>query len=210
LIKWIVFDMMGVIFEEGDTMSTVLFPFVNEQNNAVSREEVNSLYIKGRVGTLTSRQIFEALGFKDEPRKAEEGFLRKLKLDPGFKPAAEKLKTKYKLGVLSNDVSEWSGNLRKMHKLDGLFDAVVISGDAALHKPQKEIFEFFLKKSGVKAGECVFVDDKVRNLIPAEAMGFKTIKFIRAVIEGEIWSTEIRSFKELGGAIEEIQKSKSL
>ena len=210
MIKWIVFDMMGVIFEEGDTMSTVLFPFVNEQNNAVSREEVNSLYIKGRVGTLTSRQIFEALGFKDEPRKAEEGFLRKLKLDPGFKPAAEKLKTKYKLGVLSNDVSEWSGNLRKMHKLDGLFDAVVISGDAALHKPQKEIFEFFLKKSGVRAEECVFVDDKVRNLVPAEALGFKTIKFVRAGIETETWSTEIRSFKELGGAIEEIQKSKSL
>ncbi len=202
--------MMGVIFEDGDTMGKVLFPYVSEKNSVVSRAEVTSLYIRGRVGKLSSKQIFEALGFRDEPRKAEEDYLKKLKLDPGFKPAAEKLKIKYKLGVLSNDVSEWSWNLRKMHKLDGLFDAVVISGDAALHKPQKEIFEFFLKKSCVKAGECVFIDDKVRNLVSAQEMGFKAIKFVRAETDDEIWPTEIRSFKELGGAIEEIQKSKSL
>ena len=67
-------------------------------------------------------------------------------------------------------------------------------------------FEFFLKKSGVKAEECVFVDDKVRNLIPAQTMGFKTIKFVRAATEGEKWPAEIKSFKDLSGAIEGVTK----
>ena len=196
-IKWVVLDMMGVVFEEGDTMSTVLHPYLNALKGDVSSEDINALYILGRVGRMTSKQIFETLGFKEDPIKVEEGFLKLIKLDPQFTLTAE-----YKLAALSNDVSEWSEKLRDMHGLNRLFDLVVISGDHGTHKPEEKIFNLFLEKAGVKAEECVFVDDKVRNLVPAEKLGFKTVKFVREIIEDEIWNTEIRSFKELIPAIE--------
>jgi putative hydrolase of the HAD superfamily len=55
--------------------------------------------------------------------------------------------------------------------LDELFDAVVISGDVGLHKPQPEIFELGAERIGVPAGECVFVDDLKENIAGAEAVG---------------------------------------
>ncbi|MEI7903936.1 MAG: HAD-IA family hydrolase [Candidatus Firestonebacteria bacterium] len=201
-IKWVVLDMMGVVFEEGDTLSSVLFPYLNGLKGDISRENINALYALGRVGRLTSKQIFETLGFKENPEKIEEGFLKLLKLDPQFYSVAENIRKKYKLAALSNDVSGWSERLRALHGLNSLFDVIVISGDYGTHKPEEKIFNVFLEKANAKPSECVFVDDKVRNLVPAEKLGFKTIKFVRETVEDELWNTEIRSFKELIPAIE--------
>jgi epoxide hydrolase-like predicted phosphatase len=55
--------------------------------------------------------------------------------------------------------------------MEELFDAVVISGDVGLHKPQPEIFELGAERIGVPAPECVFVDDLKENIAGAEAVG---------------------------------------
>jgi epoxide hydrolase-like predicted phosphatase len=55
--------------------------------------------------------------------------------------------------------------------MEELFDAVVISGDVGLHKPQAEIFELGAEKIGVPAAESVFVDDLKENIAGAEAVG---------------------------------------
>jgi putative hydrolase of the HAD superfamily len=59
--------------------------------------------------------------------------------------------------------------------LEELFDAVVISGEVGLHKPQPEIFVLGAERIGVAPGECVFVDDLRENCEGAEAMGMKAI-----------------------------------
>jgi putative hydrolase of the HAD superfamily len=59
--------------------------------------------------------------------------------------------------------------------LDELFDAVVISGDVGLHKPQPEIFLMGAERIGVAPEECVFVDDLRENCAGAEAVGMKAI-----------------------------------
>jgi epoxide hydrolase-like predicted phosphatase len=55
--------------------------------------------------------------------------------------------------------------------MEELFDAVVISGDVGLHKPQAEIFELGAERIGVPAAEAVFVDDLKENIAGAEAVG---------------------------------------
>ena len=79
-----------------------------------------------------------------------------------------------KTGLISNS---WGGS--GIHyegtPLDELFDAVVISGDVGMHKPQPEIFELGAERVGVPAAECVFVDDLRENCAGAEAVGMTAI-----------------------------------
>ena len=59
--------------------------------------------------------------------------------------------------------------------IDELFDAVVISGDVGLHKPQPEIYLLACERLGVEPGDCVFVDDLRENCEGAEAVGMTAI-----------------------------------
>lgn len=54
---------------------------------------------------------------------------------------------------------------------DELFDAVVISGEVGLRKPEPEIYALAARKLGVEPGQCVFVDDLSPNIRGAEAAG---------------------------------------
>jgi epoxide hydrolase-like predicted phosphatase len=52
-----------------------------------------------------------------------------------------------------------------------MFDTVVISGEVGMRKPEREIFELVLKRIGLPADECVFIDDMAHNIVAAEQAG---------------------------------------
>ena len=52
-----------------------------------------------------------------------------------------------------------------------MFDAVVISGEVGMRKPEPEIFAHVLDLLGVRAEETVFVDDLRQNVEAADALG---------------------------------------
>jgi epoxide hydrolase-like predicted phosphatase len=52
-----------------------------------------------------------------------------------------------------------------------MFDAVVISGEVGMRKPEREIFELTLDRIGLPAGECVFIDDIAHNVAAAAEAG---------------------------------------
>lgn len=54
---------------------------------------------------------------------------------------------------------------------DQLFDALVISGEVGLRKPQPEIYQLAADRLGVEPAECVFVDDLAVNIRGAAAVG---------------------------------------
>ena len=78
---------------------------------------------------------------------------------------------------LSNDVSEWSLKLRKHFEIEQFFDGFTISGDVGVRKPDQGIYENFLEDSKYAPTECVFVDDREKNLDTAKDFGFQTILF---------------------------------
>ncbi len=71
----------------------------------------------------------------------------------------EKLKGKYRLGILSN------GNPFSQHhkisqvKIEKYFDTVIVSGDLGIHKPDAAVFEYAAKQLGVKCEECLMIGD---------------------------------------------------
>jgi epoxide hydrolase-like predicted phosphatase len=75
-------------------------------------------------------------------------------------------------GLLSNS---WSTGHYDRDLLAELFDAVVISAEVGLHKPQPEIFRLAADRLGVEPERCVFVDDLRENIDGAEAAGMTGI-----------------------------------
>lgn len=74
-------------------------------------------------------------------------------------------------GLLSNS---W-GNEYPREGWDQMFDAVVISGEVGMRKPEPAIFAHVLDLLGVRAEETVFVDDLTPNVRAAEALGLTAV-----------------------------------
>ena len=90
----------------------------------------------------------------------------------------KELKDKYKIFILSNNSDEVVKILKEKHQeMLKIFDKCFFSNEINLYKPKKDIFEFVLKETNLKAEECIFIDDKKENTIVAESLGIKSIIF---------------------------------
>jgi putative hydrolase of the HAD superfamily len=76
-------------------------------------------------------------------------------------------------GLISNS---WGAGLSyDMSLLDELFEAVVISGDVGMHKPEPAIYMLGAERLGLRTEDCVFVDDLRENCQGAEEVGMTAI-----------------------------------
>jgi 2-haloacid dehalogenase len=57
------------------------------------------------------------------------------------------------------------------------FDVAVISGREGVAKPEPRIFEILLARVGLPAGELLFVDDSLKNVEAARALGIEAIHY---------------------------------
>jgi putative hydrolase of the HAD superfamily len=70
--------------------------------------------------------------------------------------------------LLSNS---WGRGGYPEHLFPELFDAVVISREVGMRKPEERIFRHTVQLLGLPPGECVFIDDLEANVVAAEAVG---------------------------------------
>lgn len=59
----------------------------------------------------------------------------------------------------------------------GGFDGVVVSGRERIVKPNAAIFQLLLDRYGLKASDCVFIDDNAANVQAAGVVGYAGIHF---------------------------------
>lgn len=78
---------------------------------------------------------------------------------------------------LSNSGPEMMARVRAERPLESLFDAVIISCEVGLAKPDPAIYRLSLEQLGLPASEVLFVDDRVDNLAGAAAVGLRTLHF---------------------------------
>jgi putative hydrolase of the HAD superfamily len=81
--------------------------------------------------------------------------------------------------LLTNNVREWEPLWRaKLPEVDELFELVVDSAFVGLRKPDPAIFALTLERlGGVRAEECVFVDDLDVNCEAAQALGMAVVHY---------------------------------
>jgi putative hydrolase of the HAD superfamily len=71
-------------------------------------------------------------------------------------------------GLLSNS---WGAGDYQRHLFPVRFDAVVISAEVGMRKPEERIFRHAVALIGLRPEECVFIDDIAANVSAAEAIG---------------------------------------
>jgi 2-haloacid dehalogenase len=57
------------------------------------------------------------------------------------------------------------------------FNGRIVSGEERTRKPFKGIYETLIKRFDIEPDRAVYIDDNVRNLIPASELGLHTIHF---------------------------------
>lgn len=84
---------------------------------------------------------------------------------------------KFKTYALTN----WSGETfpKALARYDFLhwFDGRLVSGEEATRKPYPEIYTKLIQKFELNPTTSLFIDDNLRNILPAREMGFNTIHF---------------------------------
>ena len=90
----------------------------------------------------------------------------------------EELKARgYLIYLLSNYSQDHFGYISRNFNFFGLEDGRVISFEEKLLKPDSRIYEVLLNRYGLKAEECVFLDDTPANIEGAVKIGMKGIVF---------------------------------
>ncbi|HLK43608.1 MAG TPA: HAD family phosphatase [Thermoleophilia bacterium] len=105
-----------------------------------------------------------------------EGLINRMFAGFGAAPAMVNVVRRAKAaGITTALLSNSWGNEYLRDDWDVLFDAVVISGEVGMRKPEPEIYEFTLRQIDRRPRETVFVDDMERNVRAAAAMGLISI-----------------------------------
>ncbi len=108
-------------------------------------------------------------------------------------PTVDILDALREAGVPLYGLSNWSAEkfplIRRRYPFFDWFQAIVVSGEVKLVKPDPRIFSLLLDRIGRPANECVYVDDAEANIAAARRMGFQAIHFkspeqLRAELRG--------------------------
>lgn len=182
MIKLILFDLGGVLFTDG---TSKFIKSISTKYN-ISLEKVSDIVngelgLKYREAQITRNefwnQLVSKLSLTENIIDLENEWISYYELFEKTKEIIIKLKEKYKLYYLSNNVKERAEKLNEKFDYLKLFDGGVYSHEVKAIKPDPRIYEFALNKAGFSANETVFIDDKESSLEPAKKMGIETILF---------------------------------
>ncbi|HEX4817922.1 MAG TPA: HAD family phosphatase [Nonomuraea sp.] len=151
----------------------------NAVGNAVESTVENTVHAleRGELdGPAFERDLAARLRTLDGVPPVAEGLLARM--FAGFErvePMYAMLRTVREHGIRTCLVSNSWSNEYPRDDFAELFDAVVISGEVGMRKPEPRIFHHALDRIGLPGEECVFIDDIEANILAARALGITGI-----------------------------------
>lgn len=193
-------EIRAVISDFGGVLTTPLLPaFLSLQDEiGVSPENFgtalrtlteergeNPLFEMER-GEITEVEFLELLGKGLEPlldhephlHRFRELFIGGLDANPEMIELMRELRGDgLRMAMLTNNVREWETLWRAMLPVDEIFEDVIDSAFVGCRKPETRIYELTLERIGMRAEQCVFVDDMAPNIEAARELGFTAVHF---------------------------------
>ena len=174
--------MYGVILEQskGCFLKYARDILDNKRFEAVEEKALNErLFDRADLGEFNTLELLTMLGFEDPDAHMKKYIENYLTLDNGFIDFAERIKGKYELVLLSNDLSEWSEYIVRHFGIEKYFSRRFVSADVKCSKPDLKIYDLTLEAIGKAPSECIFIDNGVKNLLAAEEVGISAVLFNR-------------------------------
>ncbi len=199
MIKIIIFDLEKVLVPTWREVFDLSELNVSKCSISEFFDDHNDLRKEMQYGRLTEDEFWrqfihftEANITVDELKNAVRKILR---LFPDVINIVESLKANYKLAILSNFTKEWAEYLVEEYKFNELFDDMFWSFQNGIKKPAPEAYLQVAEKFNVHPEECLFIDDKERNIEGAKKVGMKTIFYTNP----ENLKKEFQNIRIIGG-----------
>lgn len=181
MITTIVFDIGGVFFHEPKDRKSEFWRTVGLADPAVADQVMHGgqLWDIYKRGGMSEEAYWTGLIQElpiDYPHSWETlcaEFENSVVLETELVVLAKQLKERYRIHVLSNAGVELERRLQYFEIAD-LFGEVINSHYVKMAKPDEAIYELTCEVVGAKPEEILFVDDKSRNTVVADAMGYHT------------------------------------
>jgi HAD superfamily hydrolase (TIGR01509 family) len=196
---YLVLDAYGVLWQPGRDLEELLTPFLHARGCGLTEAEIIERYYPASLGTITSSDLWLRYGLE---HNYDAEYLTGVTLSPGTCDVlAAARRQGIGVGVLSNDLTEWSLHNRRRFGLEPLVDHWVISGQVSLRKPEAAIFSTFAAVTGWPLARCLFVDDRTPNLDTARDLGMATVLFGAGGQAAANGHAVVDSFAELAGLL---------
>ncbi len=178
-VKIIIFDVQDVLVTDWRDVFDLLDADIKPGVIAEFFDDHNNLRKEMQYGRLTEEEFWKQFihftgsdvtvdYLKNAVRKALQTF-------PEVVDIVNALKSNYKLVILSNHTKEWVEYLVAKYKFNDIFDDMFWSFQNGIKKPSAEAYTQITDKFKIKPEECIFIDDKERNIEGAKKIGMKTI-----------------------------------
>lgn len=88
---------------------------------------------------------------------------------------------KFDTGIRLYALTNWSAETfpvaLELYEFLHWFDGRLVSGEEGIRKPSPEIYRLLISRFAIRPEETIYVDDNLRNVIPARELGFHGIHF---------------------------------
>ena len=184
MIKNVVLDMGNVLLDYNPEFVLNTFCSSEEEKDIIMRELFNGPeWIMADRGDINDCDRYDRVKAR-VPAKYHEALKNCadkwiICMDPldGAKEFCESVKSAgYGIYILSNASDSFYEYFPKFLPLD-FFNGVFVSRNYHMVKPDVKIYETFLKQYGLKADECLFIDDREDNVTGAGKAGMNTFRF---------------------------------
>lgn len=134
------------------------------------------------IGQGNSEDVWAEVGRTfalDQARLAQlrEDFWRGDSLDAELLSYIRGLRPRYKTGMITNAWPETRQLIEEEWELAPLFDAIVVSAEVGIAKPDSAIYRLALEQLAVAPQAAIFVDDFSENVAAARELGMQAVKF---------------------------------
>jgi putative hydrolase of the HAD superfamily len=164
-------DLEGI---DHDHYAAVMRPWVDEEYHLSADGNPIHALERGECTTEEFERLLAArIVCRDGSRVPADGLLARMfagssHCDPLHAALQAVHNAGLRTGLLSNS---WGMDDYPRHLFPGMFDAVVISAEVGMRKPEPRIFRRAAELLGLTPAECVFIDDLDVNVAAAEAVG---------------------------------------
>lgn len=104
-------------------------------------------------------------------------FSTKRRLNKPMVRLLKELHQDYQTAILSNAGDQTRTIIVDVLELDQWVETIIVSAEVKMAKPDAEIYELALERLNAAPEECLFVDDQLRNVTAAEALGMQAVQF---------------------------------
>ena len=182
MIELVLFDVGGVLFEEGYRKG--LHAIAERNDIDPVRLKIISDRLILETGYLTGKveenvfwdAIRDESGIMESNDEMRETLIKRFVPRGWMLEIVRKLKDRVRLAILS-DQTNWLDILEERHHFFNLFDTVFNSYYTGRSKVDQLTFDFAASVLGVRQEKILFIDDMIGNIKRAEAAGYKTILY---------------------------------